>query len=344
MPLQAQIADKLAIVRSMHFVNAGHTGMEIVTGFPVDTKPARPSFGSVVSRLTNASGNPMPPYVYLREHPRQHIDPGISAFLGTAHQPFTLEKGVAPQIALPAGVTLERFAERKALCHSFDSLGRDLDRGREMAAADAITARALEMILSPKTRAAFDLAREAPRVRDRYGSATALLQALRLVESGVSVVTVSLAWALHGDWDTHGNANGVKGESNFQALRQLLPKYDRGIHALVTDLHDRGLDKDVAVVVWGEFGRTPVINKFAGRDHWAAAGFALFAGGGFKTGQVIGSTDARGERPKDKPYTPANVLATLYHVLGIDPATTLPDHTCRPMYLLDEREPIRELI
>src|SRR5262249_10260241 len=133
----------------------------------------------------------------------------------------------------------------------------------------------------------------------------------------------------------------------FECLRLVLPQLDQSIYALVTDLHERGLDRDVAVVVWGEMGRTPRVGTqrgtVGGRDHWPQSGFALMAGGGLQMGQVVGATDPRGERPSGMPYTPQNVLATLYHVLGIDPVTTLPDHSGRPIYLLDEREKIAEL-
>jgi uncharacterized protein (DUF1501 family) len=155
--------------------------------------------------------------------------------------------------------------------------------------------------------------------------------ARRLVEAGVSVVTLKV-----GDWDTH--------EKNFIDMREQLPQLDHGFHALVTDLHERRLDKDVAVVMWGEFGRAPKISRGDGRDHWPDAGAAVIAGGGFRVGQVIGETDSHAGRAKGNPYTPSNVLANLYHHLGIDPATTIPDHSKRPMHVLDEREPVRELI
>jgi uncharacterized protein (DUF1501 family) len=147
----------------------------------------------------------------------------------------------------------------------------------------------------------------------------------------VSVVTCAV-----GGWDTHGD--------NFGQMRRQLPWLDQGIHALVTDLHERVLDKDVAVVMWGEFGRTPRVNGGAGRDHWAPAGFALMAGGGMKTGQVIGETDSHGERAKSKPMDPQNVLSTLYHHMGIDPAKLITDNNGRPMYLLEDRQPISELM
>jgi uncharacterized protein (DUF1501 family) len=157
------------------------------------------------------------------------------------------------------------------------------------------------------------------------------LMARRLVEAGARVVTISF-----GRWDTHGD--------NFRSCRKRIPKLDAALSALVEDLHLRGLDKDVAVVVWGEFGRTPQINKDAGRDHWPPVNFALLAGGGMRTGQVIGSTDKNAAYVKDRPITFQNVFATLYHRLGIDPGTAVPDRAGRPMYLLEEQKPIPELI
>jgi uncharacterized protein (DUF1501 family) len=212
---------------------------------------------------------------------------------------------------------------------------------------DASTARALDLITSPRVRQAFDVSRESESVRARYGKVAnkgeagsidpdKLLMARRLVEAGVPVVTLQM-----GGWDDHGSA---KEGGIFQNLRKRLPVLDRALHGLLTDLKERGLDKHVTVLMWGEMGRTPKINTNPGRDHWADSGFAFFAGGaGLKMGQAIGQSDARGERAKGKRYTVQNVLATVYHVLGIDPATTLPDHTGRPQYLLDDREAIAEL-
>lgn len=216
-----------------------------------------------------------------------------------------------------------------------------------MAGLDGFTSRALEVISSNKARDAFDLSREPEHVRAKYGMDVRLkkqamythcwrgskfLLARRLVEAGVPMVTLSA-----GFWDTHAD--------NFVFMREQLPLLDRSLAALVSDLHDRGLAQDVAVVVWGEFyGRSPRINKNAGRDHWKMAGSILMAGGGFKTGQVIGATDGRGERFLGTPIYPQNVLATLYRFLGINPAQTLRDHNGRPRYLLDRREPVCDLI
>jgi hypothetical protein len=292
----------------------------------------------VVSRLRPANGTNLPPYVTLDMAVMPHgyrrplnLEP---AFLGNAHQPFDPSApGGLANLGLNDGMTLDRLGERRQLLSAFDGLRRDLEYSEgTLAGMDRFTAQAMEIVSSPRVRDAFDVSREPEAIRSAYGPLTRFLQARRLVEAGVSVVTVLAP----GYWDTHGN--------NFATLRQLLPVLDRGIFALVTDLHQRGLDQDVAVVVWGEYGRTPRINGNAGRDHWPQAMFALVAGGGFRMGQVIGATTARAEHPVGGSYVPQNLLATLYReVFAIDPATTLPDHTGRPIYLLDERDTIREL-
>ena len=231
-------------------------------------------------------------------------------------------------------MTLDRLAERKSLLGAFDKLRRDVELTTgTFAGMDAFNAKALEIISSPRVRDAFDVGKEPEKVQAKYGTLNRFLQARRLVEAGVSVVNVLAP----GYWDTHGG--------NFTFLRQMLPVLDKGIHTLVTDLHERGLEKDVTVVVWGEYGRTPKINNKAGRDHWPEASFALVAGGGFKMGQVIGATSARAERPVDGSYIPQNLLATLYReAFGIDPAITLPDHSGRPIPLLEESASIKELV
>ncbi|MFM7150078.1 MAG: DUF1501 domain-containing protein, partial [Gemmataceae bacterium] len=185
---------------------------------------------------------------------------------------------------------------------------------------------------SGKVRNALDLQKEDPRSRDRYKGVEQFLTARRLVESGVGCVTLSI-----GGWDTHS--------SNFKTLQKQLPEVDRGIANLVEDLHDRGMEKDVVVVMWGEFGRTPRVNSSdGGRDHWSPVMSALVAGGGLRMGQAIGSTNARGEYPKDRACSVQQVLSTLYHAMGIDPSRTFPSGTGRPMHILEDREPLSELI
>ncbi|MBL8792871.1 MAG: DUF1501 domain-containing protein [Planctomycetia bacterium] len=352
MPLQAQIADKLAVVRSLQWVEPmQHELEEVYTGFPQAGK--RPCFGSVISRFGKGHDPRLPRFVSL-----QPTDAESPMYVGPAHAalPVPYVNTATRNLVLPQRMTLDRLDDRKKLMATFDDLRRDLDARGSMHATDTFTAQALEMITSPKAREAFDIYREPDKVRQRYGDKDAkysyvsqkldspwptekFLLARRLVEAGVSVVTMRV-----GSWDQHGNVIQASGGKNiFYNLSTALPLLDRSLYALVTDLHERGLDKEVLVLVWGEFGRTPKISQ-GGRDHWPDAGFALFAGGGLKMGQVIGETDSKGARPKNRPLGPQNVLSTIYHALGIDPAQTLPDFTGRPQYLLDEREPITELL
>lgn len=349
MPKQAQIADKFSIVRSLQMQGIVHTNLEPMSGFlykdelsPVGGPP-RPSFGSTVSRLRG--GNGLPAYVSLMggrggERP---------AYLGPAYQAFVPTGPGMDNLTLSKDVSLDRLSDRKTLLRSFDNMRRNVDAKGEMAATDVFTARALNMISSPKTREAFDLTKESQATREKYGipatkprgvsaftlGADRFLVARRLVEAGVSVVTLSF-----GMWDLHVGL--------VEGLRQQVPVLDQALYGLITDLHDRGLDKDVTVLMWGEFGRGPRVysekGQVPGRNHHNQASFAFIAGGGLRMGQVVGATDGHGERPITRPYGAQNVFATLYRTLGIDPSLTLPDHNGRPMHLLEKRDPIAELV
>ena len=349
LPQQAKIADQLAVIRNMAFQNNDHRPPdELLTGFQ---NGGRPAFGSVVSRLQADAKTPrlLPAYVQLDSlhDPAERLS--FPAYLGAAHKPFVPGKSLQT-LEMSPEVSAERLHDRRQLLGAFDTLRRDIDVRQETAGMDAFTAQALEMISSPRARDAFDVSREPAATRALYGPATQLLQARRLVEAGVQVVSVSFVGADKGrkeacgfgggTWDTHGNIG--------KCLGHLLPQLDQAVYALATDLRDRGLDRDVAVVFWGEMGReprlTPNAGRTPGRGHWPQAGFALLLGGGLKMGQVVGATDGKGANPVGQPYTPQNVLATLYRVLGIDPALTLPDHAGRPMYLLDDRRPVEELV
>jgi uncharacterized protein (DUF1501 family) len=344
LPLHAKVADKFAVVNGLQCVDT-HSAELLMRGH-LGGPAKRPVFGSVVSRLRGGTGpGGMPRYAALGGE--NGSDPGDPSYLGTAHRPFKPGGEAMNNLSLVRGVSPEQFADRKQLLKAFDTIRREADARGEMAGTDAFTARALDVIASPAVRDAFDVSKEPKALQERYGTGKRLLQALRLAAAGVSVVTVSVAGTVLpvGDWDTHGKNDGRK-FGQFEDYRQRLPVFDKLMHTFLTDLYDRGLDKDVAVVVWGEFGRTPKVNKDGGRDHWAPAGSALVAGGGFKTGQAIGDTGPRGDRERGRaaPYTPANVLATLYRFLGVDPTATLPDLTGRPVYLLDDPEPVRELL
>jgi len=351
MPLQATIADRFALVRTVQFVEPmQHELEEVYTGFPKASR--RPSFGAVVSKFRGADAK-LPSYVSLdySTATREYESP---QYLGAAHRPLQHAGNAGVRnLSLAAGVSPAKLGDRRELLRQFDGLRRGLDAAPS-AEMDAFTARALDIITSPKARDAFDLSKEPEKVRARYGGKDdkyiyvgtkadspweghKFLLARRLVEAGVPVVTLRVA-----SWDHHGNVVSSAGGTIFKSLRTALPLLDRSIHSLVTDLRDRGLDREVVVLVWGEFGRTPKVVQ-AGRDHWPDAGFALFAGA-VKTGQVVGQTDARGERPKTRAVTAQNVLGTVYHALGIDYRQTVPDFTGRPMQLLDQGEPIRELV
>lgn len=329
LPLTAGMMDRLAIVRGIRSNDLGdHTPHYIVTGSPDRGK--RPAFGSVVSHLQKRSDG-LPSYVSLMYKPPGLYDNEGPVYLGPSHRPFVPKAEGLENLGLSRGVSLERLSNRRELLDAFDSANRALCQTVAMSGIDSFTRQALQMVTSSRARDAFDMSRESEATRERYGKyCENFLIARRLVEAGISVVTLKV-----GDWDTH--------EKNFRDMRDQLPQVDRGFHALVSDLYERGLERDVAVVLWGEFGRAPRISRGDGRDHWPEAGAAVIAGGGFKVGQVIGETDAQGGVAKGRPYTPGNVLANLYHHLGIDPATNIPDLNQRPMPLLDDRTIVKEL-
>jgi uncharacterized protein (DUF1501 family) len=230
-------------------------------------------------------------------------------------------------------MTAGRSDDRRGLLAQFDTVRRDIDASGTMRGLDTFAARAFDMIGSGATRRALDLNREEPRSRDRYRGIEQFLTARRLIEAGVGCVTLD-----YGGWDTHSE--------NFKQLRRQLPELDRGIANLIQDLHERGMANDVVTVVWGEFGRTPRIGDSTpdGRGHWPAVMSAMIAGGGLKMGQAIGSSNARGEQPRDRRCTPSQLLSTIYRALGVDPSMTFPNNAGRPMYILDDRQPISELL
>ncbi len=326
-PMQARMWDKLAAVRSIVSVDE-HSDTLVMTGKSdrENRLANHPSVGSVISRVRGSTSD-MPPFVSLRGMSRG-TEPG---FLGIAHRPFTPNGPGLQNLRLAGGVTMDRVNQRRALLEGFDGMRREVDTNGTLTGLDSFTQRAFDMIASGGVRTALDLSREPQNVRERYRGLDQFLTARRLVEAGVGAVTLSV-----GGWDTHGN--------NFQTLRRQLPQVDRGIANLIQDLHDRGLGNDVVTVMWGEFGRTPRINRGAGRDHWAPVMSALLAGGGLRMGQMVGSSSPRGERPQDNRVSVQRVLATIYRAIGIDPAQTFLNGTGRPIHILDDRMPIRELL
>ncbi len=343
LPLQSKIFDKLSVVRSAYHTNAGH-GMGsqwMQTGYQATIEVndnIYPSTGSVVSKLKGPNEPGLPAYVNL---PRK-ASFANAAYLGASYNPFSPDANPndpafqVRNLKLPGRVSAERLENRKKLVSDIDTLRRDVDAKGDISGFDTFYRDAMEMVTNTKAMSAFDINKETVKLRDRYGRndlGQSCLLARRLVEAGVTFVTVQAG----GGWDTHGN--------NFTELkRRLLPQYDAGVAALVEDLHDRGLSDDVLVISFGEFGRTPKINKDAGRDHWPGAMSILYAGGGLKIGQMIGTTDSTASYPASKPYTPGCVLSTMYHVVGIDHKHVFYDDAKRPLPVLSEGDPIKELV
>ncbi|MFO0824104.1 MAG: DUF1501 domain-containing protein [Gemmataceae bacterium] len=327
-PLQAKMWDKLACVRSVVSVDE-HSDSLVMTGYPerINRISSHPCFGSVVSKLRAETNGAVPPFVSLRGMSRG-TEPG---YLGIAHRPFTPSGPGNANLKMVNGVTVERLDDRRDLLTNFDDTRRDIDASGTMKGMDTYTEKAIEMVTAGVVRTALDIKKEDAKTQERYKGVEQFLTARRLVEAGVGCVTLSI-----GGWDTHGQ--------NFQTLKRQLPQVDRGIANLIQDLHDRGMGDDVITVMWGEFGRTPKVNMNAGRDHWSPVMGAMIAGGGLKMGQAVGASTEKGERPKDRPITVPQLLSTIYRQLGIDPAMTFPNGSGRPMYVLDDREVVKELI
>ncbi len=354
LPRLADRMDRLAIIRSVVGSEGQHASFQCMTGRTHARQPAGgwPSLGSTVSKLQGPTHPAIPPFVGLspRMKTPTWADVGQPGFLGLTHAAFKPNAEGMSGMVLKT-MTLDGLRDRKALLAHFDGLRREMDAAGSLEAADKFTRQALEILTSSKLAEALDLDKEDPRLRDRYGRGSPepagygdagpllndyFLAARRLVEVGVRVVTLA-----YGRWDWHGKPHGT----TFENARNHLPMLDQGLATLLDDLHQRGLDKDVTVLVWGEFGRTPKINPQGGRDHWPPVGCALLAGGGLRTGQVIGSTDRLADHARDRPVHFQEIFATLYHNLGIDPATaTVNDLTGRPVHVVDGYDPIRELL
>jgi hypothetical protein len=357
LPMCGRIMEKWSIVRSLHHHDAGHSSGDQIcfTGYPAGPNPDEnvyPSCGSIVARQLGHLDPRLPAYVMI---PR--MVPGTGpAYLGVAYKPFETGADPAnpgpfriPNFALPQGVTVEQLGSRRALLHSFDTLRRDIDSNGQMQSLDRFHQRAWDILTSTAARDAFDLDQEPAPVRERYGFmapfnpraanrcgapawSQRILLARRPVEAGVRLVTVDLRW-----WDTH-----VKG---FESLRLgFLPRFDRAYSALIEDLDQRGLLASTLVIAWGEFGRTPRVNKDAGRDHYPNVFSAALAGGPVKGGRVVGESDAKGAFPKTNPKTPQDVLALLYRHLGIDTQQQYLNNAGRPIAVLPSGSPIDELI
>ncbi|MFO0967295.1 MAG: DUF1501 domain-containing protein [Gemmataceae bacterium] len=357
-PRMARMADKFIFIRSISDAAGAHDAYQCMTGrrnTPA-TQNFWPMMGSWVSRFQGPANPAIPPNLSLMYPTGESHwgNPYTGGFLGMGHNPFGLlsgqgRMGAGSSSMTLQGVTLERLGDRVGLRRAFDTLSRDLDTNGTMAGIDSFGDQALGILTSSRLVDALDLNKEDPRVVARYGVDDPTFQrdgaprmvrnfclARRLVEAGARVVTMNFS-----RWDWHG-PDGM----NFPEGRKNHPLLDQGLSALVQDLHDRGLENDVSVVCWGEFGRTPRINKDNSRDHWPQVSCAVMAGGGMRTGQVIGATDRTGGLPARRPVRFQEVFATLYKNVGLNPnEVRIFDPNGRPQYLVDQDvDPIREVI
>jgi hypothetical protein len=345
LPRMASMMDKFAILRSLVGAQDDHHAFQCYTGRdqrrPMPTG-GWPQLGSAVAKLQGAANPAIPPFVslcYKCTHP-PYNEPG-PGFLGVGQAGFAA-LGASRDNMVLHGIDSSRMTDRRHLLSAMDRLRRDVDASGQMSGMDVFTSQAMDILTSSKLVDALDLSKEDPRIVARYGTGDPtkfmddngaprvpqnFLMARRLIEAGARVVTVA-----YSKWDWHGGPNN----SIFKRQREDLPVFDQGITALVEDLHQRGLDRDVTVIAWGEFGRTPTVNTGGGRDHWPRVSGAILAGGGMRTGLVIGATDRLGGEAVKRPVTFPDVFATLYHNLGIDPgATTIKDLQGRPQYLVE---------
>ena len=372
MPHTASLAERFVFIRTLVGSDGQHNAFQCQSGYGAKDLASfggRPSLGCVVGKLLGRPDDPAPSFVDLmqgRPLVRNSARPG---YLGPSYKPFRpdlshlfqrqLEEAMKGELSrlgenhalsleLNGALTVDRLDNRRSLLAGLDRLRRQVDATGMMEAMDQFHRQATGILTSGKLAAALDLSRENPRVVQRFTapattgelasttsegphSTQKFLLARRLIEAGVRVVSVSIS-----DFDTHSN--------NFSRMRTLLPIVDHGLSALVTDLEERGMLSDVSIVVWGEFGRTPKVNSKGGRDHWPRVGPCLLAGGGMRTGQVIGETDRDAAVPRSRPVTYKDVFATLYQNLGIDARNiTIPDPQGRPQYVLDAGEPLPEV-
>jgi hypothetical protein len=356
LPKLARLADKYCLIRSCAHDSPGHVNAthSVLTGYPgdpIETPPFQPRYPDVFSvahKVLPPRRAALPQYVGLPEMRYQG-----GGHLGPSYGPFSIGGDPnAPDFRIPTLVfdraQADRLAGRSGLLAAFDRVRNDVDASGVMDAMDAHRRRATEMLTGPAVRRAFDLSREDPRLRERYGRnviGQRCLLARRLVEAGTRLVTVdfpSVPGQKAFSWDDHASVWNI-----FEQMEVRLPVLDQAVSALIEDVYARGLDRETLIVVMGEMGRTPRLSNFngqPGREHWPAAMSILLAGGGMPMGQVIGATTAKGEEPKDRRLCPGDVLATWYRFLGVDTALSFPDRSGRPIGILPQGTPIRELI
>ncbi|HYE98000.1 MAG TPA: DUF1501 domain-containing protein [Planctomycetota bacterium] len=352
-PRQAKVANLFSIVRSLHHGDGDHFGgaHRMLTARDGanggDTSGKSPSIGSIVARAVGSRGTGLPPYVAVPHASSVGLRPGYfgANYLGQPFDPFETEGDPNAKnfqvrnLNLPGQFTVERISDRRTLRKEMDRLRRDVDQKRMFDAMDEFEQRAYELVTSPEVRKAFDLSSEDDKLRDRYGRhnwGQSTLLARRLAEAGVTFTTIQM-----GGWDHHWDLK--------QGYENYLPKVDAAVATLFEDLKARGLWEKTLVILCGEFSRTPRMNDGSGRgtpgrDHWGNSMFCLMGGGGVKGGRIVGATDARGEAPIERPVTPSDIHATIYHCLGIDPYMQFLNHQGRPVPALDHGDVIRELL
>lgn len=371
LPKQAAMLDKFTIIRSVDATKSNHEPNKVFQTGNREAGPRvnprgdmYPAIGSVVAAMRGANQPGMPPYVAFMTS-RSHV--AFGGYLGKQYDPFIAQTAAklpiytnvgvdtgkttgADLFQLPRGLSHDRIFERKSLLNDFDRLRDDLDRTGVMESVDAYQQQAVEMVVGRRAQQAFDLTLEPEASRERFGKHLWCQEALlarRLVEAGVSFVTLDLSYhTASGTWDTHGDNippyGGIK-----NGLGPLLPLFDHLWTTLISDLDERGLLDDVLVIAMGEFGRTPQIGTQGstdGRNHWPVCMSMLMAGGGFRHGQVIGATEQDGSQIKERPVTPGDLAATIYHHMQVPLDATYLDLRGRPRYIVIDGEPIRELI
>jgi hypothetical protein len=335
----AKVADKITVIHSMTHGEAAHDRgtQNMFTGYKPSPALKYPSFGAVVSHELGTRKD-MPPYICIPKLPNPHANAG---YLSPAYGPFGLGSDPASadfkvrDIALPDGISEERFLKRRSLLGIIDSGFNNVESSKQLEAMNSFYQDAYGMISSPRARAAFDINKEKDKTKRKYGENTAgmrMLMARRLIESGVRLVTLT-----YGGWDHHNNILKSFGDKNG-------PELDRALAALLTDLDDRGLLDETLVMVSSEFGRTPKINTNAGRDHWPRVFSTVLAGGGVKRGYVYGASDALATEPEDSPVTVMDFASTIYHQLGIDPHKRLMAPGSRPVDIVNNGKIITDIL
>lgn len=354
LPLQAAMLDKMTVIRSVDCRFSNHEPNMVMQTANLDAEPRinkeaekYPALASIIARQRLGSVTDVPPYVVLNMKSRSHVAWG--GYLGRSFDPF-LGNDVGKLFSLPNGLTADRLQSRSLLTSDLDRMRRDLDLSGSMDASGRFTRQAIDLVTGKRARDAFDLTQEPESVRQRYGDHEWCRQALlarRLVEAGVSFVTIDLSnHGSSGTWDTHGDNIPPYG-GIWSGLRPLLPVFDRLITTLVSDLDERGLLDNVLVLAMGEFGRTPQIGTQGstdGRNHWPIVMSMTVAGGGFRHGQVIGSTERDAGQIKERPVTPGDLAATIFHHMGVPRETTYLDNRGRPRFVIEQGKPVSELI